>query len=349
MKVLFHLGHPAHFHLFKNLIKILKENGHHPLILIKKKDVLEELLKESGFSYQNILPSGRKDSLISIGLGLIKQNIAILKFCWKKNIDILVGTSGSISHVGRLIRKPSLIINEDDASAVPLLAKISYPFASAVVTPDVCDNGKWEYKSIKYKGYHELAYLHPNYFIPQRRIVEKFIDFEKPFFLLRFAKLGAHHDKGVQGISDDVAIKLVNILKPYGNIYITSERKIKGNLEAYRLNINPIDIHHVMAHASMYIGDSQTMAAEAGVLGVPFIRFNDFVGRIGYLDDLENKFELGFGVKTQNVENLYIKVKELILMENRKEIFQKRRELMLLNKIDVTKYLVDLIINYKKK
>jgi len=42
-------------------------------------------------------------------------------------------------------------------------------------------------------------------------------------------------------------------------------------------------MHHVMAFASLYIGDSQTMAAEAGVLGVPFVRFNDFVGRIGYL------------------------------------------------------------------
>ena len=42
-----------------------------------------------------------------------------------------------------------------------------------------------------------------------------------------------------------------------------------------------------MAFASLYIGDSQTMAAEAGVLGVPFVRFNDFVGRIGYLRELE--------------------------------------------------------------
>ena len=44
------------------------------------------------------------------------------------------------------------------------------------------------------------------------------------------------------------------------------------------ININPLDIHHVMSFASIYIGDSQTMAAEAGVLGTPFIRFNDFVG-----------------------------------------------------------------------
>lgn len=51
-----------------------------------------------------------------------------------------------------------------------------------------------------------------------------------------------------------------------------------------------------MVFASLYIGDSQTMSAEAGVLGVPFVRFNDFVGRIGYLRELEDVYELGYGI-----------------------------------------------------
>jgi anthranilate/para-aminobenzoate synthase component II len=69
-------------------------------------------------------------------------------------------------------------------------------------------------------------------------------------------------------------------------------------------------MHHVMAFASLYIGDSQTMAAEAGVLGIPFIRFNDFVGRISYLDELENKYELGYGIKTNEEEKLFTEVPE---------------------------------------
>ena len=73
--------------------------------------------------------------------------------------------------------------------------------------------------------------------------------------------------------------------------------------EKYRIKINPLDMHHVMAFASLYIGDSQTMAAEAGVLGVPFVRFNDFVGRIGYLRELEDKYRLGFGVHASPIRN----------------------------------------------
>ena len=39
MKALFHLGHPAHFHLFKNVIVTLNSKGHQIFILIKKKDI----------------------------------------------------------------------------------------------------------------------------------------------------------------------------------------------------------------------------------------------------------------------------------------------------------------------
>ena len=59
------------------------------------------------------------------------------------------------------------------------------------------------------------------------------------------------------------------------------------------------------------------MAAEAGVLGVPFVRFNDFVGRIGYLNELENDYELGYGIKASaegSVERLCERVETLVAM-----------------------------------
>ena len=42
------MGHPAHFHLFKNVIINLIKCKHSVYIIIKKKDILEELLKNSG-------------------------------------------------------------------------------------------------------------------------------------------------------------------------------------------------------------------------------------------------------------------------------------------------------------
>lgn len=346
MKILFHLGHPAHFHLFKNVIKSLKKNGHPTDILIKKKDILEDLLKESGFVYQNILPQGRKDNKMSIAFGQLKQDIKLLSFCLKQKPDILIGTSVAISHVGKLLGIPSINLNEDDADVVPLYAKLAYPWASNVLAPTVCRMGKWINKTIFYHSYHELAYLHPNNFVPEIEIAKKYISFEKPYFILRFAKLGAHHDKGIKGISDEIAAKLVELISPFGRVYITSERKLNASLEPLRIQIKPIDIHHVMAFASLYIGDSQTMAAESGVLGVPFVRFNDFVGRIGYLEELENKYRLGYGIGTNELEKLFSIVEELVNKANLSEIYQERRFNMLSEKIDYAAFLVWFIENY---
>ena len=110
-------------------------------------------------------------------------------------------------------------------------------------------------------------------------------------------------------------------------------------------------MHHVMAFASLYIGDSQTMAAEAGVLGVPFVRFNDFVGRIGYLRELEDKYELGYGIKASSagsVDTLCARVSELVALpaSERHTTFAARRATMLSDKIDCAQFLTWFIENY---
>ena len=188
----------------------------------------------------------------------------------------------------------------------------------------------------------------------------------EPYFLIRFSALNAHYDKGIKGISNEIAERLVKILEPFGTIYITSERPLEPQFEQYRIKINPLDMHHVMAFASLYIGDSQTMAAEAGVLGVPFVRFNDFVGRIGYLRELEDVYELGYGihasplpadslirrnddsVQPSGVEELYKRVEALVATpsEQRRNVWAERRTQMLDDKIDCAKFLTYFIENY---
>jgi len=347
MKILFHLGHPAHYHLFKNVIKQLKKENE-VLILIKKKDVLEHLLHEDKLEFTNLLPSGRKDSKLGIALGQVVQDIRMYWFCVRHKPNILVGTSVAISHVGKLLNIPSINVNEDDADVVPLYAKLAYPWASCILAPSVCSTGKWEKKTIIYKGYHELAYLHPNNFKADKNIVEKYFSNEKPYFIIRFTKLSAYHDEGKKGINRELAVRLINLLKPHGNVFITSERILEKELEPYRIAINPIDIHHILHFASICIGDSQTMAAEAGVLGTPFIRFNDFIGRIGYLDELENKYQLGFGIKSDNPDGLIKKTEELLQTDGLQEIFFERRKKMLEDKIDVAEFFTWFIENYPK-
>jgi predicted glycosyltransferase len=346
MKVLFHLGHPAHFHLFKHVIGRLREKGNEVVVVIKKKDVLEDLLKTSGIPYTNILPDGRRDGKLHVAIGQLKQDYKLLIIARKFRPDIMVGTSVAISHVGKLLGIPSVNVNEDDAEIVPLYAKLAYPWATHIVAPEVCSVGKWTSKKSAYSGYHELAYLHPNHFTPLKEIAEKYVPTESPFFILRFAKLTAHHDDGVRGISSRIASSIIEILSPHGKVFITSERQLEPEFEKYRIGIDPKDMHHVMAFASLYIGDSQTMAAEAGVLGVPFVRFNDFVGKISYLKELEDVYRLGYGILPGEEERLYSVIRELVASENNAEIFQTKRARMLSEKIDLSLYLTWFLENY---
>lgn len=346
MKVIVYLGHPAHFYLYKLSIQNWKKAGHNIFILIKKKDILELLLKNSDLKYINILSEGRKDSRTGIIIGLIKRIYRVFILCLQERPDILTGSSVENSFVGKILGIPVINLNEDDSEVVPFYAKLSYPFANDILNPIVCDSGKWNQKAIKYNSYQELAYLHPNHFNPDKNIVEKYFSTDKPYVILRFAKLNAHHDKGIQGINSEIAQKLIDILKPHADIYITSERELEPQFEQYRIKINPLDMHHVMAFAQLYIGDSQTMAAEAGVLGVPFVRFNDFVGRIGYLRELEDLYKLGYGIKTNEVDKLYKTVADLISMPDRAAVFAQRRQKMLSEKIDYAQFLTWFIENY---
>ena len=367
MKILVYMGHPAHFYLYKNTFKQLREDGHQVEILIKKKDILQTLLDNQGWEYHNILQEGRKNSKLGMLIGMLKRAWRLNSFVRQYKPDILTGTSVENSYIGKLRHIPVINCNEDDAAVVPLYAKLSYPWADAILNPIVCNSGKWDSKATKYPSYQELAYLHPNHFTADAKVVTGYgIDVTKPYFVMRFASLHAHHDNGIKGINTEIAERLVEILKSHGRIYITSERPLEPQFEQYRIKINPLDMHHVMAFASLYIGDSQTMAAEAGVLGVPFVRFNDFVGRIGYLRELEDVYELGYGihasalpsdspirkndgsVQPSGTEALYQAVEQLVAMDaaERKALYQQRRQKMLADKIDCAKFLTYFIENY---
>ena len=347
MRILVYLGHPAHFHNYKNTIARLKADGHEVAVLIKKKDILEELLKNAGIPYFNILEEGRKDSQIGIAIGLLKRTWRLDRFCKEFKPDILTGSSVENSLIGPLRHIPVINIGEDDADVVPKYARTAYPGASVILCPDTCDCGKWNTKAVKYPGYQELGYLHPDHFTPSKEVVRKYFDPDQPYFLMRFSGLNAHHDAGIRGINNDIARRLIDILNPQGRVFITSERPLDAGLEPYRIAINPLDIHHVMAFTDLYLGDSQTMAAEAGVLGVPYVRFNDFVGKIGYLKELEEKYRLGFGITPDREEDLYKTVRSLLEMPDRKAVFESRRQRMLAEKINFATFLTNFIENYK--
>ena len=65
MKVIFGLGHPAHYHLYKYVISELIQDGAIIKVVISEKDVLGELLQNAGIPFVRIATSFPDESLFS--------------------------------------------------------------------------------------------------------------------------------------------------------------------------------------------------------------------------------------------------------------------------------------------
>lgn len=350
MNILVQLSHPSQFYCYRRSIEEWKADGHRVLVAIKTKDILEPLLKSSGIEYVNINRISHRGSRFGALRDMIHRDIRLVNLCIREKIDILTGCSAEVAQVGWLLRRHSVCIGDDDADIVPFLVMCSLPFLQTRLSPDSCRCGRMEPRTVHYNGFQKMAYLHPNVFSPDSRIPEKYgIYSDRPFFLLRLVSLTAHHDSGIKGIDDVLLSGLTELLGRYGKVLISSERKLGPDFEKYRLAIDPLDIHHIMAFSSLYIGDSQSMAVEAAVLGVPNIRYNDFTGKrnIGVLEELEESYGLTVGIPTGNPDRLLGKVSDMLSDVNRlRSEWQDRRRRMLSEKIDVSAFLTWFIENY---
>ena len=349
MKILIQLGHPAQFHFFKNAIDEWQKSGHHVRVLIRTKDVLENLLISSGFEYVNIEKKRlKKESKLDLYTLAIKRFYQLFAQQIRFSPDIVISPDPILAKICRFFPSKFIAAGEDDYAIIKTLANLLFPSVDHILAPRVCDYSLWQSKKIEFEGYMKLAYLHPNRFNPEKKIAEKYVG-SMPYVIIRLVSLKAHHDDGIKGISNDVLDKIIERFKLKGyKIWISSEKELGEKYQSYKLTAPVELIHHIMAYSSFIVCDSQSMAVEAAMLGVPSIRFNDFAGKISVLEELEHIYRLTFGIKTDFPDVLFEKLDELLMMENLNAEFQARKQKMLEDKIDVTAFLVWFIENYPK-
>ena len=219
MNILVDIEHPAHVHFFKNMIWNLEEDGHKVKIIAKDKDITIDLLDAYEFKYTKV--SRYYVGMFKKAFGLISKDIQLYKIAREFRPDILTGIlTPHITHVGMLIKKPSVIFT--DTEHAKLANGLTFPFATIICTPTCFKNdiGK---KQVRYDGYHELAYLHPNYFKPDPSALEYLgLTEDDPFIVLRFVAWEAGHDIGERGFDSKTKMQLIRKLENYGRVMITS-------------------------------------------------------------------------------------------------------------------------------
>ena len=338
MNFLFDIGHPGHVHLLHGLAEELGRRGHTLHYSVRDIPVAKRLMVHYGMTPWIDL-GGKRDSLVGKARTVLSQDFQLLRYVLQNHIDMGFSSGLVLSHVSRFTGMKSVMFDDDDDAAEPLVTKFGHPFTDVVFTPD-CIRRKTKH-AVYYAGTHELAYLHPNRFTPDPIVLQHAgIQEGERFFIMRFVALKGHHDVGQQGLSLEQKKALVELLKPHGRVIITSERAVEPEFEPYRLPVPPDEIHSLMAYSSLFLGDSQTMTSEAAVLGVPALKCNTFAGRLSVPNMLERRFNLCYAYLPAQFGEMYRHVEQLLARDpaELKNEWQAKRQQMLSAMIDPTEF-----------
>lgn len=322
MKVLLTIQHPADVHFFRNVISRLENDGHTVRVLVREKDVNLALL--DSYDIDHRLSAGPATGLFELAHVQARYELDIFQEVRRFEPDVLGGVSEpSVGHVGTLTGTPAVIFS--DTEHATLQNRLAYPFADRIVTP-TCYQGELGAKQIRYPGYKELAYLHPEQFTPKPNRVASILDTsDRPLIVVRLVSGQAAHDIGTTGIEQPV--KLICTLEAAGAIVrVSVEGPVPSELRPYEVDIAPSDIHHVLAGADLFLGESATMAAESAVLGTPAIYVSSL--RLGYLDELESAFGMVWNMTDAYCEERTVETASSLLAKDPDTWAIRRRTLL---------------------
>ncbi|MBN1274286.1 MAG: DUF354 domain-containing protein [Candidatus Aminicenantes bacterium] len=326
---LFDIGHPAHVHLFRNVISFLRSKSCFVVVTSRDKDLTHRLLDHYGIEYYCL--SRATTSVWGMTAELFKRDVRLLSLHRRFKFRAALGTSSCIAHLTALAGVPSFVFEEDDDAVVPLFSAITYPFATGIVVPECLRFKRWRKKRIIHRSYHELAYLHPDDFFPDSKVPEKYGLIPGKYIIIRHSALQAHHDRRIGGLMPDIMDVVRKELRKF-HVVTTRERQKNGK-------IDPWDMHHVMAYSKLVVSDSQTMTMESACLGVPSIRYNSFVGNISYLEEAERVYDLTYGFRPGEEKQMLRKIRELVATPDTKKLWQEKRDRMIEDKENLSQWL----------
>lgn len=320
MKYIFELNHPKHYYQFKYIMQQLKQDGHEILVLARDKDVLLNVLREEGvpFTIFGLHKKNLKDKIIATP----KLIYNYLRIAHRFHPDVIISKASFYGcFVARMIGAKSVIF--PDSEVVKVTNKYVVPLATCVITPGSFGLSYGE-KHKRIGGLFEDCYLAPGVFKPEEKIVKQY-GLQQPYAILRFIGWYANHDVNNNGFTLAQKKQLIAAIEPYMKVYISSEKELPDELQAYHLPTPANKIHHVLAYADLYLGDSQTMATEAALLGTPAIRSNSFVGPNDMTNFKVLEQQYGLLCNVREFEDVLAKVQEMAC-SSRKAEWKKKQQ-----------------------
>jgi predicted glycosyltransferase len=340
-KILFIINTAGQAYTWHPVIHNLLDKGIPVKIIARNQGPTIKVLQSFGLEYD--ASNSLKKRRFGV-LGVVKYFQQLYRLSKDFKPSMVVGFGIDAALTASRLRKPCIVFMDDDHTPIQYI--LTALLSKAAITPQ-CYRRKLPGNQIRIAGFKELAYLHPAYFKPDPAIfTELGIKPDEKYIVVRFNAFNAIHDIGKQGFSTEDKFNVVKTLEKYARVFISGENSLPEGLKSYKLPAKPDRIHHVLNYATLAIGDTGTMVTEAAVLGTPAIRCY-YVGaykELGNFIELEHKYNLIYCYS--NTTAAIQKAVELLQHPDLKAEWALKRNKLLAETIDVTRFLNDFIEGY---
>ena len=259
--------HCAHLNLYTYAIETLtRENIAVHVVLRPRGNLISIFEKE--FPYMPYVLIGKHNkTMFGKMLDLIKRDVAFLKYLSKINFEVGVGGLNLIQ-ITRFFGKPSIIFVDD------IEYKLTYhlikAFAPWILIPKVIPaQGK---NLLKYNGFKELAYLHPNHFKPNKKALEPYnLNPYEYVFIREVSSASLNYNRLEQGKLS----KILDFIEDR-DLKILLSLEDKSLISLFRDHCiilkEPVDdIHSLLHFAAFTVTSGDSMARESCLLGTPAV------------------------------------------------------------------------------
>jgi predicted glycosyltransferase len=352
MRLLIEAHHPAHIHFFKNAIRIWRERGDQVLLLGRDRDVMKRLLTAYDWIPSQVVSSTHRGNRFPLREMLARQ-AAVARALASFRPTLVLSLMGSYTQAARIFGVPNIVFTDSEFQSFN--HRIAHPFATRIYTPECFDKPLGN-KQRFYRGYHELAFLHPARFQADPAVLTQLVvnragspaPTSSPaaqggahpapgeYVVIRTSAWNTLHDIGQSGLGASFDQLMQRVLEKYSVYLVPEGGQLGPKWAPYRLSVPAEQYHDVLAFAALVITEGASTASEAACLGVPAVYVN--TTRRGYLEDQERRYGLVHNFTDPAAATR--KIQELLAQPPRAEDLAEAGWRLVHEHLDVTDFLV---------
>ena len=335
--VVIDIAHYPHVNFYKHAIKVLREKNIDVHIILRPRGKLVSIFHKECPDERFVLIGEYRKTIFGKMFDMVERDIAFLNYLSKIKFDAGTGFGSiNMAHTTRVLRKPAIIFGDDTQNN--LAHYLIKPFAPIVVRPKCVPPA--QKNLLKYNGFKELAYLHPNHFMPDMKALGPYNLNPYEYVFIREV---SNASLNYRGMEMGKLSKILDYLKEMDlKILLSIEDKSLINLFKDHCIIlkEPVeDIHSLLHFAAFTVSSGDSMARESCLVGTPAIYTG---GR-----DMAINNELikrSCMLKVEDEKRIKETIKYLIEENVKKEVEAKIKYAIEHEWVDTTEVILDILI-----